>query len=457
MLTQQTLEFIDSNLKFSVREYFKPDDKILLYDALIFCSITGQTKMCCSTADLNAFKLLSEMCIKMDIALADYLGCAYNYIAKYSTPGHRIGISYFLNDSVIDYCGSKLDAGNKGSLFVEQIKTDLLDTERELRSLLSEEMTYAQAFGSLLKRKKISPYFLAYKKFCSSELVPYTSPYFTTLVDILEPFFTYILAKNQIYTAHKIKTWNNSKIEDYSFCPIYFTSRYITNELSELNMGNVATDQGTAVHGIFEDILKKYVSSKTKDIVAIANRTFKSKYFLGIKDELEDHIPFVQKMFLDETSPLRTLITKDSKVLIEHQMTAGIAGTSFYGTADLIIINGTTAHILDYKTSKLDPKYLPKNNAKYTKQLSLYAVLLKELHPELTEFTATLLYTRGLVQPLTPNFEIGIERGLEIAQIKKSLTSGLIVANTGSCFLCRHPNCKSRRRPSIWAADGSRK
>jgi RecB family exonuclease len=131
--------------------------------------------------------------------------------------------------------------------------------------------------------------------------------------------------------------------------------------------------------------------------------------------------------------------------------------TPFVGTADLILITGNTAHILDYKTSKLDPKYLPKNNKKYTKQLSLYAKLLMATRPEITNVTATLIYTRGLIQPLEVNFAIDEERSREIDKIKKDLRSGVLIHNTASCFLCRHPNCKFRGRESIWAADGSRK
>ena len=139
-------------------------------------------------------------------------------------------------------------------------------------------------------------------------------------------------------------------------------------------------------------------------------------------------------------------------------MSAVLEGIMFYGTADLILINGTTAYVLDYKSSKLDPKYLPKNNAKYHKQLSLYAKLLRQEMPELTEVSGTVIYTRGLIHHFDDmNNNIHIERALDIQAIKKTLDSGILVPNTNSCFLCRHPACKFRTRESIWDSTGSRR
>lgn len=460
VITQDTIKFIEPFLKGSIKEHFPLKERILLYDALVFCSLVSETPMFCSESDIDAFKALVSNCKELNIELEAYLSCAYNYVQKYTKPGHRLGLGYFLNDSVIEYCADKMDMSNGSSLLVEIIKDDLLTTEKLIRTTMSEQScSYEQAFTKLLKKKRLSNYFLAYKKFCASELVSwYTSDYFTKLIVVLEPFFTYILAKNHIYTPYKIQDWNNSKIEDYSFCPVYFKDRYITNELYEGGLGNEATDQGTAVHSIFETIIGRYRTNKTKDLKAIAERYFESKTFSAVEEVLADHIPYVKELFRDTTSILHMLINPEVEILIEHTMKAQLAnGTPFVGTADLILINGNTAHILDYKTSKLDPKYLPKNNKKYTKQLSLYAKLLMATRPEITNVTATLIYTRGLIQPLEVNFAIDEERSREIDKIKKDLRSGVLIHNPSSCFLCRHPNCKFRGRDSIWAADGSRK
>lgn len=460
MITQDTINFVEPFLKSSIKEHMPLHNKILLYDALVFCSLTSKTKMFCSDSDIAAFKTLSSFCTDAKIPLESYLSCAYNYIQKYTKPGHRLGFSYFLNDSVVEFCGENLDNSNGSSLLVEIIKDDLLTTEKLIRTTMSNQnLDYDSAFSFLLRKRRLSNYFLAYKKFCLSPLVAwYESEYFNNLVTVLEPFFTYILAKNYIYTPYKIQTWNNSKLEDYAFCPVYFKDRYITNELYEGSLGNESTDQGTAVHSIFETIIGRFKTNKTKDLSAIADRYFASPAFIKVQDALQDHIPFIQELFKNKTSILHTLCVETNEILIEHKMNALLANdTNYYGTADLIIISGDTAHILDYKTSKLDPKYMPKNNKKYTKQLSLYAKLLLATRPEIKNITATLIYTRGHIQPLEVNFHIDEERSREIQNIKKDLKSGVLLHNKSSCFLCRHPHCKFRERESIWAADGSRK
>lgn len=459
MITQDSIHNIESSLKYSIKEYFPLKDKILLYDALVFCSLVSQTKMFCLDSDIIAFKTLRDNCLKLEIPLESYLSCAYNYISKYCKPGHRLGLGYFLNDAVVEYCATKMDDSNGGSLLVEIIKDDLLTTEKLIRTTMTEyEITYEMAFANLLKKKRLSSYFLAYKKFCGSSLVSwYNSSYINNLIEVLEPFFTYILAKNHIYTPYKVSNWNNSKIEDFSFCPIYFKDRYITNELVENGLGNEATQQGTAVHLVFEEIIGRYKTNKKKDLKAIAERYFKSKAFKEVEEFISEHVPSIKEMFLNENSFIHLVLTPDTEILLEHTMFAKIDGVSFTGTADLILVNGTKAHILDYKTSKLDPKYLPKNNKKYAKQLSLYAKLFQTTRPEITELEATVIYTRGLIAPLDINPNIHVERARDIDHIKKSLRSGVLIANEQSCFLCRHPNCKFRKRESIWAEDGTRK
>ena len=416
--------------------------------------------MCCSQADSEAFTTLIEHCRRLDIPIEKYLSCAFSYIKKYSTPGHRLGIPYFLNEKVVSYCGANLENFNSSSLLLEQIKNDILYTEKSIRNMMVDtSKAYDACFGTLLKAGKVSSFFLAYKKLTGSLLVSsYSSEYFDKLVGILEPFFTYILAKNNVYNTNKIQEWNNSKIEDFGFCSVYFTDRYITNELVEESLGNDATTQGTTLHGIFETIFKRYNKSKTKNLKAIAMRYFESAAYLAATEQLQDHTPFIEKLFKEDTSLFYSLIQKDTKVLIEHKMSAVLEGIMFYGTADLILINGTTAYVLDYKSSKLDPKYLPKNNAKYHKQLSLYAKLLRQEMPELTEVSGTVIYTRGLIHHFDDmNNNIHIERALDIQAIKKTLDSGILVPNTNSCFLCRHPACKFRTRESIWDSTGSRR
>ena len=350
MITPDTINFIEPSLKFSIKAYFPLKERMLLYDALVFSSLTSQTKMFCSDADVDAFATLLEFCERTGISLEAYLSCAYNYIQKYTKPGHRLGLGYFLNEAVVDYCSTRVSDSTGDSLLVQIIKDDLLSTEKAIRAAMSDySIDYNEAFKKLLKKRQLSNYFLAYKKFCGSELVTwYKSDYFDSLVTILEPFFTYILAKNHIYTPYKITEWNNSKLEDYSFCPVYFKDRYITNELVDSSLGNEATNQGTAVHSIFETIIDRYVSNKTKDLSGIAERYFKSKAFTSITEDISDHVPYIVELFKDKSSILHKLITPENRILTEHTMKAELGNhTTFFGTADLIIVEGTTAHILD--------------------------------------------------------------------------------------------------------------
>lgn len=428
---------------------------------LLTCSILSKTPMFCSQTDIASFIELRDNCKQAGIDLGIYVSCAYSYILKYHSPGHRLGLSYFLNDSVIEYCGQNV--GNTVStLLLDTVTNDILATEKRIRTDMSDlNITYAKSFSRQVQFKHISNTFIAYKKYTHSSLVAaLDTPYLTNLITVLEPYFTYLLAKNCIYTPHNIAKWNNSKIEDFNFCPIYFKDRYITNELTDSVLGNAATSQGTKVHKIFEDIFTKYNRSKKRDLLQIADKYFKSPAYTSVSDELCDHTPFIQKLFLDKSSILYSLINENTEILVEHEMSAVLGNnTTFYGTADLILINGTSAHIFDYKSSKLDPKYLPKNNAKYLKQLSLYAALLAETRPDIESIEATIIYTRGLLHPFEDAIitDIGFVREKQILDMTQKLTNGVIQCNKASCFLCRHPNCKERGRESIWDVNGLRK
>jgi Zn-finger protein len=460
LISKETIQYVNESLKYSIKEYLPVKEKILLYDMLVTSSIIAKTPMFCSQQDVEAFKALRENCRLAEIDLDKYVSCAYSYIMKYSTPGHRLSLGYFLNDKVIEYCGDRV-ASTKSTLLLDQISEDILSTEKRIRLDMTEfTLSYERSFGRQVKLKRISDTFVAYKKYTHSPLVDgLETTYLTKLVEILEPYFIYILAKNCIYTPHNIKSWNNSKIEDFNFCPIYFKDRYITGELTDSVLGNSATSQGTAIHKIFEDILTKVKKAKKLDIEGTAKRHFNSKAYTEIKEELKEHTPFIESLFLKPTdSILHQLINKDTKILIEHKMTAEMSGFSFYGTADLILINGSHATILDYKSSKLDPKYLPKNNEKYLKQLSLYAALLCETEKDVKSVDAIIIYTRGLIHKFPKILsDIASLRSIQIREMIHKLSNGMIQSNRSNCFLCRHPNCKSRGRESIWNEQGNRK
>ena len=460
MLDRDTIRYIQPNLKFSIKKYFPLKEKTLLYDALLFCSLVSKTPSFASNADLASFSSLISNCKECSISLEKYLSCAYSYIQKYVTPGHKLSLGYFLNEDVVEYCSKFIDNFTSSSLLFEQIKDSILLTEKSIRDLTTtNHISYEESFKEHLSQEKLDQYFLTYKLYCNSPLMSgLSTPYLEALSNILEPFFTYILAKNSIYISDKITEWNNSKLEDFSFCPKYFTDRYITNELIEESLGNGATKQGSKIHLIFETIFTRYNKSKTKNLKAIAAKYFSSDKYLTIKKELFEHTVFIENLFLDTASIFYTLIKPTSTVLVEHLMHSKLDTYDFYGTADLIIINENDAYILDYKSSKLDEKYLEKNNTKYNKQISLYAKLLKMEYPHLNSITGTIIYTRGLLHPFaTLNLNIDAERTKDINKIKSTLKSGILLPNTRSCFLCRHPNCIFRTRESIWDANGNRK
>lgn len=460
MLNKDNIGFVNTSLKYSIKEYLPLAQRILLYDMLVFLSIQSQFPMHCSSADIEAFKELLTACKETKIDPATYISCCYEYISKYSKPNHRLGVGYFLNDKVLEYAMAHVDYSSTQNLCYTMLLDEILSTEKMLREQISESVTYSDAFFSAFKKKKLSHLFIAYKKFCNSSVLATLelTSYLENYICIMEPFFTFILAKNQIYTPHKIKSWNNSKIEDFKFCPIYFKDRYITNELPESILGNEATRQGTRLHKIFEDILEKYNADKTISLEVVATKYFKSAAFKKLSQDLDVHIPYIKEQFLDSNSTLRSLITEKTEILIEHQMEYTFDSLSFYGTSDLILVTDNKATILDYKSSKLDPKYLSDNNAKYLKQLSLYAQLFKATRPEITDLSATIIYTRGLTHTFTAlNESIVQERTATINDISQSLSSGVLKPNTSNCFLCVHPNCKSRKRASIWNEDGTRK
>lgn len=461
MISKESSQYINESLKYSIKEYLPPHEKMVLYDMLLTCSVLSQTPMFCSQQDVEAFIALRDNCKEADISLDTYVSCAYSYIMKYHSKGHRLSLGYFLNDKVVEYCGNRVHS-TKSSLTLDNITEDIMATEKKLRNDMSElSISYAQSFARQVKFKHISDIFVAYKKYTASPLVAgLDTPYLSKLVTILEPYFTYILAKNNIFTPHKILKWNNSKIEDFSFCPIYFKDRYITGELTDSVLGNAATAQGTKIHKIFEDILKKYEKAKVKDLAAVATRYFKSVAYSAIKEELSEHTPFIEKLFLSPAtdSILVELVSTADEILIEHEMNATADGIPFYGTADLILVHGTKATILDYKSSKLDPKYMPKNNEKYLNQLSLYASLFRVTRPDIESTEAIIIYTRGKIHRFSAVLTgITGTRATQIAEMSHKLSNGMLQPNKSSCFLCRHPSCKMRGRDSIWNSDGSKK
>lgn len=462
MISKETIDFINPNHKYQLSKllgYAPIDKKILLYDMMLFVNLTAETPFMCSDADISAFNNIYEFCKKLNVEPETYVACAYNYISKYSSKGHKIPLSYFSNAKVLEYCVEHLSFTSNDSLIYKQILSEVLVLEKSVRiTMMDRGVSYDTAFKYLLRNKKFTPIYIAYKKhigYSLLETLPFDG-YLGQILSILQPIFDFVMSKNGLFTTKKIAYWNNSKIEEFSFCPIMFKDRYLLGEFSEAYLTNEATDDGKKVHQMFEDILNRYIKNKNKNFKKTYDKYITGVYYDSVKDQVSVHLQGLKDFFyehIDKYIDSDSIIYTEKKleVLVEPEIIMG-------GTLDLLIVNGTNAYILDYKTSKLDPKYFDKNNEKYQKQLSLYSKLLQKLHPEITNIELHVYYTRAsLMVPLSIMNDILEVRIEAIKNIKLKIKLNNFTANRGSCFLCMHPNCKSRKTQSMWTSEGKRK
>lgn len=461
LISKETVDFINPNHRFHLSRlvgYAPMAKKILLYDMMVFVNLVAELPFSCSQSDVDSFNKLYDFCEKAKISPEVYVACAYNYISKYSAKGHKIHLGYFLNPKIIEYCAEHLNFTNTDSLLYQQILTEVLVLEKSIRVLMAENsIPYDEAFKKQLRSKKLTPIYIAYKKhlgYSLLESIPFDG-YLATILSVLGPTFDFIMAKNGLYNPNKVDYWNNSKIEEFSFCPIMFRDRYLNKEFSNDYLRNSATDDGTKVHKLFEDIIDKYLKNKIKDFIKIYDKYVNSVYYTSVKDQVSDHLPGVKDFFYTH---IHNYVTKDSVIYSEKKLETLIEPhVNMGGTLDLLVVNGNVAHILDYKTSKIN-EYLAKNNEKYQKQLSLYAKLLQRIHPEVTEVQIHVYYTRAsMMVPLEVTQNIIESRVEQIKLIKTKIKLNNFTPNCRSCFLCMHPSCESRAKISIWDEEGKRR
>lgn len=461
LISKETVDFISPSHKFHLSRlvgYAPMAKKILLYDMMLFVNLVAEVPFACSQSDVDSFNNLYDFCVKSKVPPETYVACAYNYISKYASKGHKIHLGYFLNPKIIEYCGEHLNFTNTDSLIYQQILSEVLILEKSIRNLMAEDsISYDIAFKKQLRAKKLTPIYIAYKKHIGYSLLDSISfdGYLSTILSVLGPVFDFIMAKNGLYNPNKVDYWNNSKIEEFSFCPIMFRDRYLNKEFSNDYLKNAATDDGTKVHKLFEDVIDKYLKNKTKDFVKIYDKYINSVYYTSVKEQVSEHLKGVEDFF---HTHIHKYLTKDSIIYSEKKLETLIEPhVNMGGTLDLLIVNGDTAHILDYKTSKIN-EYLAKNNEKYQKQLSLYAKLLQKIHPEVTNVDINVYYTRAsMMVPLDVTQDIIESRVEQIKLIKMKIKLNNFTPNSKSCFLCMHPNCESRSKISIWAEDGTRR
>jgi len=448
-------------IKNSIKEYLAPEDKLLLLNILYFLSIKTGTVHFTTDQDLKHFNDVLKYCKHANVSPEKYVICFFKYCNKYLQGGHRVKLSYLLNEKVISFCGQNLGTALADYSLLQTLKTDILYTEKSIREYATEhDISYNKSLLIAHKSGSLSESYLLYKYYMGDEAfygveLSYNK---VILLACLEPFFLYITSRLGVFSKNIINQWNNSKLEDWNFCPLFFRDRYLTREIDFPNlMNNEASTAGTCVHNAFEELVTKYNKSKGKDLKKSYERFLQSKTYVELEKSYPEHIPGF-KEFFEKTLP--QLLTPTTKILTEQLMKMTYGDYTLYGTADLILVDGDTAILLDYKTSKIDqPFWLTENNIKYRKQLSLYAAFIKHTIPGVTEvIDAYIVYTRGLVHRLPDlNENILDETIARILKIKQYIKLKAFNANTKSCFLCRHPNCDHRAKESMWNSDGTRK
>ena len=448
-------------IKGSIKDYISPENRLLLLNILYFLSIKTGVVHFNTEQDLASFNKLLEFCKKAEINPEKYVVCFFKFCNKYLQGGHKVKLSYLLNEKVISFCGQHILTALTDYSLLQTLKHDILYTEKSIRDYAAEHaISYNKSLLISYKSGALSESYLLYKYYMGDEAFygVELSANKKVLLACLEPFLLYITSRNGVFSKNLINQWNNSKLEDFKFCPIFFRDRYLTKEIDFPSlMSNEASTTGTCVHNAFEELINKYNKSKTKDLQKSYERFLQSKTFIYMEKTHPEHVPGFKEFF---TQTLPNLINDETRILTEQTMKMEYGEYTLYGTADLILINGNEAILLDYKTSKIDQEFwLKENNKKYGKQLSLYAAFIKHTIPSVTAVTdAYIVYTRGLIHKLEDLSDTILDDTItRILGIKQHIKLKSFIPNTKSCLLCRHPTCENRAKESMWAADGTRK
>lgn len=163
---------------------------------------------------------------------------------------------------------------------------------------------------------------------------------------------------------YQLKPWSFSSIKTYSTCPRKYLAEKVTKEVPYTD--SEATIYGKEVHKALEDFIKSGVAIPDK---------YKNVRDLAVKLLNMPGEKYTEREFgiAKRDGRLVACGFKDKDVW-------------FRGIADLVIVNGNEAKIIDYKTGK---------SAKYadTKQLALMAACVFLEHPEVQIIRAGLLFT----------------------------------------------------------------
>jgi len=175
----------------------------------------------------------------------------------------------------------------------------------------------------------------------------------------------------------KVAPWSFSKIKDYDQCPKQYYHKHILKEIPFKQ--TEATLYGTAFHTVAEDFIGK-------DIPVPAKFSFAEKLLTSLKNKKGVKLCEI-KLGLTKNLEDCDFYAKD---------------VWFRGVADLVIMDGDTATVVDYKTSK-SAKYADKG------QLELMALALFARYPQLKKIRAGLLFviSNNLVKDTYMGYDTG--------------------------------------------------
>lgn len=163
-------------------------------------------------------------------------------------------------------------------------------------------------------------------------------------------------------------TWSYSSIKTFAQCPKKYYHLKVAKDVQD--QANQAALYGEEAHKAAEEYIK-------------VNKPIPQK-FLYLEDILETLKQIPGTKLCEEKLGIRRRETASG--LIYHEPCKFFDKDVWWrGIADLIIISGTTAYCIDYKTGK---------NARYadTKQLDLLAAAIFLHYPEVTKVKSALLF-----------------------------------------------------------------
>jgi ATP-dependent exoDNAse (exonuclease V) beta subunit len=193
-------------------------------------------------------------------------------------------------------------------------------------------------------------------------------------------------------------------------------------------------------------VLKRHVKAVTQQML------YGTEVHKALEDYTRDKTP-LPKNYERYAGQVDALLEIDGEKIVEHQMAMRKDGTAcgfsdedywVRGIADLLILDGGKAYVVDYKTG----------SAKYpdTKQLKLMALMVFAKFPEVQEIKAALLfvahnvfisedYKRSDIEQLNLAFKPSLYR------MEKAYETNTWTPNpTGLCGWCPVTSCEYHRK-----------